>query len=157
MGADPLARRTAIERVVSQESAGDASGCPEPRQCPQQCLARPVYVHPFGRVLQTLPGPLEGCLRPGNINIFGTFGRIREDGDMPRSHLHKASRDCEDFLRPAGQLHRHLPRDKPGQKRGMTGHDAEVALFGGDDERHHSGHTGQLPVRGHDIYAEGSA
>jgi hypothetical protein len=33
----------------------------------------------------------------------------------------------------------------------MTGHDAKIALFGRDDERHHSGHTGQLPVRGHDI------
>jgi len=151
LGADPLARRTAMEQAVSQESAGNASGRPEPRLSPQKRQPGAVYVHPFGRVLQTLPGPLEGCLRPGDINIFGTFGRIREDGDMPRSHLHEASRDREDFLRPAGQLHRHLPRDKPGQKRGMTGHDAKIALFGRDDERHHSGHTGQLPVRGHDI------
>jgi hypothetical protein len=85
-------------------------------------------------MLQTLTGPFEGSLRPCHIDIFGTFGRIRQQGDVLRSGLHKASGDGEDLLGAACELDRHLPGQEAGEQGSVPRHHSQISLLGRDDE-----------------------
>jgi hypothetical protein len=76
---------------------------------------------------EALLGAGTGSLGPGDVNLLGRLGRVREDGDPVVLHFHEPAADRERLLARASAEHE-LAGAERGHEGGVPRQDAELPL-----------------------------